>query len=599
MNFKTQKFLVAGLSRSGIAAADLLLARGAAVYLYDDRPAALESEQARALRAAGARAVSGGEEGVRACDVLVLSPGIPIDHPLPVLFRRAGKAIVGEAELGCRLLRAPLVAVTGTNGKTTTVAMLGAIFRAAGLRCVPCGNVGRPITSVVGEADEDSVAVAEISSFQLETLSSIRPHVAVVTNVAEDHLDRHYTMENYIFLKSKLLRNLRESEFAVLNRDDPIVREMAEKVRCPVRWFSLRGEADGAFFRDGALYFADEKIMDAERLSLGGEHNVRNALAAACAARLMGVETGAIAAALSSMPGVRHRIRPVACVRGIEFIDDSKGTNVDAALSAVACMRKDTVLLLGGKDKGYDYGRLFAGLRGSRVVCCVLYGENRFRLLDAAVRAGEPRIALVPKFDLAVRVAAMTAKAGQAVLLSPASSSFDEFSGYEERGDRFAAIVRGEVGVGGEGLPGRTACAPPSAPPSAPPRAEQAPPAEQTIPAPFSLEEEAPSAEQTEPAPLSLEEEAPPAEQTDPVPPACGEAAFSSTGEGSASAPPAGESLGEAAPPAGEPFGEAALSREEEPPAGQAGPAAPAGQTAPAAPAAGEGEAVARASDAG
>ena len=595
MNFKTQKFLVAGLSRSGIAAADLLLARGAAVYLYDDRPAALESKQARALRAAGARAVSGGEEGVRACDVLVLSPGIPIDHPLPVLFRRAGKAIVGEAELGCRLLRAPLVAVTGTNGKTTTVAMLGAIFRAAGLRCVPCGNVGRPITSVVGEADEDSVAVAEISSFQLETLSSIRPHVAVVTNVAEDHLDRHYTMENYIFLKSKLLRNLRESEFAVLNRDDPIVREMAEKVRCPVRWFSLRGEADGAFFRDGALYFADEKIMDAERLSLGGEHNVRNALAAACAARLMGVETGAIAAALSSMPGVRHRIRPVACVRGIEFIDDSKGTNVDAALSAVACMRKDTVLLLGGKDKGYDYGRLFAGLRGSRVVCCVLYGENRFRLLDAAVRAGEPRIALVPKFDLAVRVAAMTAKAGQAVLLSPASSSFDEFSGYEERGDRFAAIVRGEVGVGGEigvggeDLPGRTACAPPSAPPRA----------EQKEPAPFSLEEQAPSAEQTEPAPLSLEEEAPPAEQTDPVPPACGEAAFSSTGEGSASAPPAGESLGEAAPPAGEPFGEAALSREEEPPAGQAGPAAPAGQTAPAAPAAGEGEAVARASDAG
>ena len=510
MNFKTQKFLVAGLSRSGIAAADLLLARGAEVYLYDDRPAALESEQARALRAAGARAVSGGEEGVRACDVLVLSPGIPIDHPLPVLFRRAGKAIVGEAELGCRLLRAPLVAVTGTNGKTTTVAMLGAIFRAAGLRCVPCGNVGRPITSVVGEADEDSVAVAEISSFQLETLSSIRPHVAVVTNVAEDHLDRHYTMENYIFLKSKLLRNLRESEFAVLNRDDPIVRGMAEKVRCPVRWFSLRGEADGAFFRDGALYFADEKIMDAERLSLGGEHNVRNALAAACAARLMGVETGAIATALSSMPGVRHRIRPVACVRGIEFIDDSKGTNVDAALSAVACMRKDTVLLLGGKDKGYDYGRLFAGLRGSRVVCCVLYGENRFRLLDAAVRAGEPRIALVPKFDLAVRVAAMTAKAGQAVLLSPASSSFDEFSGYEERGDRFAAIVRGEtgvggeVGVGGEGLPGRTACAPPSAPP----RAEQAPPAEQTVPAPFSLEEEGP-----------------PAEQTEPEPPACGEAA--------------------------------------------------------------------------
>ena len=242
-----------------------------------------------------------------------------------------------------------------------------------------------------------------------------------------------------------MLRNLRESEFAVLNYDDPVVREMAEKVRCPVRWFSLREQVDGACLRDGALYFENEKIMDADRISLGGEHNVRNALAAICAARLMGVDAASVAGALSSMPGVRHRIQTVARVGGVEFIDDSKGTNVEASLSAVSCMRADTVLLLGGKDKGYDYDRLFAGLRGSRVVHCVLYGENRFRLLDAAVRAGEPRITLVPKFDLAVRVAAMTARPGQAVLLSPASSSFDEFSGYEERGDRFASIVRGET----------------------------------------------------------------------------------------------------------------------------------------------------------
>ena len=442
MYFKTQKFLVAGLSRSGVAAARFLLGHGASVCLYDDSPAAREKEAVRALQKAGARLVENAEEGVRACDVLVLSPGIPVDHPLPVLFRRHGRAILGEAELGCRFLRAPLVAVTGTNGKTTTVAMLAAIFRAAGQNCVPCGNIGRPITSVVDGVGEDTVAVAEISSFQLETLSSIRPHVAVVTNVGEDHLDRHYTMENYIFLKTKLLRNLRESEYAVLNYDDPVVRGMAEKVRCPVRWFSLREQVEGACLREGSLYFENEKIMDADRLSLRGEHNVRNALAAACAARLMGVEASVVAAALSALPGVRHRIEPVARVGGVDFIDDSKGTNVEAALSAVACMRADTILLLGGKDKGYDYDRLFAGLRGSRVVHCVLYGENRFHLLDAAIRAGEPRITLVPRFELAVRVAAMTAKAGQAVLLSPASSSFDEFSGYEERGDRFAAIVR-------------------------------------------------------------------------------------------------------------------------------------------------------------
>ena len=526
MYFKTQKFLVAGLSRSGVAAAHFLLGRGAAVYLYDDAPAVFDGEAARALLSAGARAVSGAEEGARLCDVLVLSPGIPVDHPLPVLFRRRGRAILGEAELGCRFLRAPLVAVTGTNGKTTTVAMLAAIFRAAGVRCVPCGNVGRPITAALDEADESAVAVAEISSFQLETLSSIRPHVAVVTNVAEDHLDRHYTMENYIFLKTKLLRNLRESEYAVLNYDDPVVRAMAEKVRCPVRWFSLRERVEGAFLREGGLYFGEEKIMDAEQLSLRGEHNVANALAAACAARLMGVEAPAVAAALSSMPGVRHRIERVARVNGVDYIDDSKGTNVGATLSAVACMRADTVLLLGGKDKGYDYDRLFSGLRGSRVVHCVLYGENRFRLLDAALRAGEPRIALVPRFDLAVRVAMMTAKPGQAVLLSPASSSFDEFSGYEARGDRFADLVRGEatppvLAARGEKKAPPVAPPPLASPPPVPPAAEQGAENAASDPAAY-VNEAAPASGEDAPAL--------PAAQT-PVP-AAGQGVPASAGEG-------------------------------------------------------------------
>lgn len=523
MYFKTQKFLVAGLSRSGVAAAHFLLGRGAAVYLYDDAHAVFDGEAARALLSAGARAVSGAEEGARLCDVLVLSPGIPVDHPLPVLFRRRGRAILGEAELGCRFLRAPLVAVTGTNGKTTTVAMLAAIFRAAGVRCVPCGNVGRPITAALDEADESAVAVAEISSFQLETLSSIRPHVAVVTNVAEDHLDRHYTMENYIFLKTKLLRNLRESEYAVLNYDDPVVRAMAEKVRCPVRWFSLRERVEGAFLREGGLFFGEEKIMDAEQLSLRGEHNVANALAAACAARLMGVEAPAVAAALSSLPGVRHRIQPVARVNGVDCIDDSKGTNVGATLSAVACMRADTVLLLGGKDKGYDYDRLFSGLRGSRVVHCVLYGENRFRLLDAALRAGEPRIALVPRFDLAVRVALMTAKPGQAVLLSPASSSFDEFSGYEARGDRFADLVRGEAApaLAAKGEEASLAEPPFASPPPAQPAAAIVEEAAASDPAAY-VNEAAPASGEDAPAV--------PAAQT-PVP-AAGQGVPASAGEG-------------------------------------------------------------------
>ena len=443
MYFKNQKFLVAGLSKSGTAAAEFLLRRGAVTYLYDDVSGGAVEKNMRSLEEKGAVCVR--EETLNAalneCDVLVLSPGIPIDHALPVAFRKAGKRIVGESELGCLFLRAPLFAVTGTNGKTTTVTMLDEIFRAAGEKSVACGNIGLPLTACVEELDYGDIAVMEVSSFQLETLLSIRPHVAVVTNIAADHLNRHYSMENYIFLKSKLLRNMRESEYAVLNYDDPAVRKFADDARCGVRWFSVRERVRGACLYEGGLYYENEKVMDADELPLKGEHNLKNALAAICAAKIAGVPSEVIASALSHMQGVKHRIQTIAEINGVTYIDDSKGTNVDAALTAVACMQSDTVLLLGGKDKGYDYDELFVKLRASRAVHFVLYGENRFRLLNSAVRANESHISLCDDFDTAVRLAAMTAKPGQCVLLSPASSSFDAFSGYEERGERFEQLV--------------------------------------------------------------------------------------------------------------------------------------------------------------
>lgn len=444
MYFKTQKFLVAGISKSGAASGAFLLDRGAAVYLYDDLAADGVRRAMAELSARGARVVRAEElaSAVEECDVLVLSPGIPIDHELPVAFRKRKKRIIGEAELGCLFLRAPVVAVTGTNGKTTTVTMIDEIFRAAGENSVACGNIGVPVVSCADKLGYGDIAVMEVSSFQLETLSSIRPHVAVVTNITEDHLDRHYTMENYIFLKSKLLRNLRESEFAVLNYDDQTVRGFAKDLRCGIRWFSVRERVEGAYLYDGGLYFENEKITDAASLSLKGEHNLQNALAAICAAKLMGAESGAIARTLASLRGVRHRVEYVGEVNGVTYIDDSKGTNVDATLHAVAGMESETVLLLGGKDKGYDYDKLFAKLKDGKAVHFILYGENRFKLLNSAVRENESRITLCADLDLAVRISAMTAKAGQCVLLSPASSSFDAFSGYEERGERFAALVR-------------------------------------------------------------------------------------------------------------------------------------------------------------
>ncbi len=444
MYFPEQTFLVAGVSRSGIAAAEYLLGSGAKVFVYDDVEDDAVKSAVRSLVSKGAHALNkeDAETSAERCDVLVLSPGIPIDHPLPVTFKRMGKAVIGEAELGARALTAPCVAVTGTNGKTTTVTLIEHILRAAGRRAVACGNIGKPITACLKELSPETVAVAEISSFQLETLTSLRPHVAVVLNVAEDHLNRHYTMENYIFLKQRLLKNCTESEYAVLDRDDPVVRTFAEKTRAHVVWFSLSEETNGAYVRDGAFYFRGERILSLSDFPLEGEHNAADALAAICAARLMGVGNEAIGTALARFSGVSHRLQKLGTVGGVTFIDDSKATNVDAAIKAVASVKGESVLLLGGKDKGYSYAPLFEALKKSGVVHAVICGENAFRILDAAVKADFTRVTLCRAFDMAVRIAFMTARPGQNVLLSPASASFDAFQSYEQRGERFAELFR-------------------------------------------------------------------------------------------------------------------------------------------------------------
>lgn len=465
MLFTQQTFLVAGLSRSGVAATEYLLKKGATVYVYDDVDDDNVKNAAHKLSELGARVVERGELTDRAerCDVLVLSPGIPVDHPLPVAFKRDGKRIIGESELGALGLRCPVVAVTGTNGKTTTVSMLESIFRTSGRHAIACGNVGKPITSCLEELGEDDVAVAEISSFQLETLYSLCPHVGIVLNVTEDHLNRHYSMENYIYLKSRLFKNSTESEYAVLNYDDPIVRGFAEKTRAQVVWFSLKERVEGGYLADGYFQYFGERIFAESELPLEGEHNRANALAAICAAKIMGVGTASVTAALKSFQGVKHRLQRVGELDGVTFIDDSKATNVDSAVKAVESVKGESVILLGGKDKGYAYEPLFEALKNSNVVHSVIYGENAFRILNAALKCGYTNVTLCRPFDMAVRVAYLTAKRGQNVLLSPASASFDSFRSYEERGERFAQMlsvlaqerVKGEI-VAVEGGAGET-----------------------------------------------------------------------------------------------------------------------------------------------
>lgn len=445
MYFKGQKFLVAGLSRSGEGSASFLLSRGASVYIYDDVVTDKIAEVANGLKAKGAHVVTAESlsDAINLCDILVLSPGIPIDNPLPVAFRRQGKAIIGEEELASIYLRSTAVAVTGTNGKTTTVAMLTDVLTACGKRAVPCGNYGNPLINEVEKLGFEDYAIVEISSFQLETLFSLRPHVAVITNVTEDHLNRHYNMENYLFLKSKLIRNLRESEFAVLNYDDERVRQLANVTRAKVIWFSALGKVDGAYLEGGSLYFRGERFFGVENMTVGGIHNVYNALASIAVSAILGLNREAVCTALCRFKGVKHRIQLVGEVDGVTYVNDSKGTNVDATIRAVESATRPTVLLLGGKDKGYDYTPLFMSLAKSKVVHAVLYGENRFKLLESAVKSGFFTFSLCADFVTAVFLARRVAKNGQSVLLSPASASFDEFTSYEERGEAFVKLIEG------------------------------------------------------------------------------------------------------------------------------------------------------------
>ena len=445
MYFRNQKFMVAGISKSGESSARFLLKHGAQVYIYDD----VISDNIRVLMAEleslGAHIVDADSfiDATLLCDILVLSPGIPIDNPLPIAFKKQGKTIIGEAELGAMFLKANTIAVTGTNGKTTTVSMLNSILLNAGFNSIACGNIGTPIVGEVENLGIDDYAVVEISSFQLETLSSLRPHIAIITNITEDHLNRHYNMENYIFLKRKILRNLRESEYAVLNYDDEEVRNFAQHTKSKVVYFSLNTRIDGAYYENGAIYFNGEKYLDVKDMIIKGEHNVYNALACVAAAHILGIDKVKTVEALCKFKGIKHRIEEVAKINGVTYIDDSKGTNVDATLKAVKTMQSPTIILLGGKDKGYDYAPLFVDLQNSNVVHAILYGENRFKLLNSAIRVGFISFSLCSEFDTAVKLSGYIAKSGQNVLLSPASSSFDSFSNYEERGDAFKKLVEG------------------------------------------------------------------------------------------------------------------------------------------------------------
>ncbi len=433
---------VVGLARSGVAASLLLRERGVAVYASDSAaPDGMEAAT-RPLRDLGADVELGRHDLARiaAAVAVVVSPGVPPDAAPLRAAREAGVPVYAEADLGFTELRGTrAVAVTGTNGKTTTTSLVAHLLRAGGVRAEAAGNIGRPLCEMVRAGDAPDWLALELSSFQLHDAPHIAPAVGVLTNLAPNHLDRYPTLDEYYGDKARLFANAGDGSTTVSNADDPAVQDMVRAVPGAHLRFSIRTRADGWYDRERArLMLGKVSLVPRGELPLLGDHNVANALAAALAARRAGLDSPEIAAGLRSFPAIPHRLEPIREVDGVLWINDSKSTNVSSTEVAVAALDRPVVLLLGGRHKGEPYIRLADLLRG-RCRAVVAYGEAR----PLVVRdLGETLpVVTAGTFGDVLTLARGLARPGDAVLLSPACSSFDMFDNYEQRGDRFRAAV--------------------------------------------------------------------------------------------------------------------------------------------------------------
>lgn len=443
MYVKNQKFLIIGASKSGFSVAKHVIEEGGECRVYEElktpkAQAALEKlKELNVIDLTKEQA----HEYLLTADVLVLSPGVPINHELAIRAKQLDKRIMGELEFGYCSCFPPLIAVTGTNGKTTTVTLLDYVFECANKSRCLVGNVGIPLTSKVKEISRDCTLIAEVSSFQLESVGAFNPHISCFLNIAPDHLERHYTMENYIFLKKRLFKNQRESEYAVLNFDDQTIKNFYTEIRAKVVWISVKEKVDGAYCENGKIFWYDKFVIDVNELKIKGEHNVYNVLFVVACAHLMGIETQVVVGALKSFNGVKHRIEFVKEVNGVQFYNDSKATNTASTISALTTMNAPTVLILGGSEKGEEYDTLFEKIKESRVKHVVLTGASAFNMLSCAGKYKVNNVSVVTDFTRAVKIAALMADCGDCVLLSPACASYDSFSGFEERGAAFVKAV--------------------------------------------------------------------------------------------------------------------------------------------------------------
>jgi UDP-N-acetylmuramoylalanine--D-glutamate ligase len=447
MELKGKKVLVVGLGKSGLAAALFLRRRGARVTVSDIRSAEALAKEIPALIEEGIMVETGGHGLLtfRRQDLIVVSPGVPLNTPELVQVKSFGLPVIGELELAARFIKGRMLAITGSNGKTTTTALVGEILQKAGLPTLVGGNIGVPVVALIEQSTDETWSVLEVSSFQLETTDEFHPAIAVILNITPDHLDRHGTFENYALAKERIFAAQDEQDCLVLNADNERAAEAASRSVARVYWFSVEHPvAQGAWLEQGNVVYrpapdaATEIVMPLRGIPLKGAHNVENVLAAVTAARLAGALGGAVRQTVESFQAVEHRLEYVATHNGVDFYNDSKATNVDATAKAVAAFDTGIHLILGGKDKGSDYTQLATLLR-TRVRAVYTIGSAAAKI-ESQLR-GVVSIESCETLDNAVIAAASAARPGEVVLLAPACSSFDQYESYEQRGRAFKKLV--------------------------------------------------------------------------------------------------------------------------------------------------------------
>lgn len=441
MNLKDKKVLVVGLGKSGMAAYVLLKKMGAMVSLYDgNKEMKIESVDVPLYLG------DLPEEMFSGFDCAVFSPGVPLDIPVARYLIHNRVPVIGEIELAWLMERGQVMGITGTNGKTTTTTLTGEIMRAYNQKTFVVGNIGNPYTKEVLKSEKDSVTVAEISSFQLETIDTFSPRVSAVLNITPDHLNRHGTMGNYIDAKISITKNQGADQLCVLNYEDEVLRERARHMRCRTLFFSSRRKLSQGMYKDGNgnLVMAEDGrvILNQKETRLPGDHNAENIMAALMMAFEMGVPEDLAAEVVRKFRPVEHRVEFVKSVNGVDYYNDSKGTNPDAAIKGIQSMDRPTVLIGGGYDKGGDFSEWIRSFDG-RVKRLLLLGATRERIAQNAKDCGFTDYQFVDTLEEAVSTASELAAAGDAVLLSPACASWDMFDSYEQRGNMFKELVNG------------------------------------------------------------------------------------------------------------------------------------------------------------